>query len=125
MDAVATEEECCQTTEYQEEVRLLPPSKRATDCGLQLAAQRAEVLRGDLAAHVDDGHRRQGPALGAMRQLQQVLASRERGGVGRDAGRGAARHQDGPGPFSQPTGNRWRVGTGGASLLEPGRLPSL
>src|SRR2546430_13248382 len=57
-----------------------------------------------------------------MRELQQMLAPFERGGVGRDAGGGAAQHQDGPGPFCQPAGYRRRVVGRDTVLLERGRF---
>ena len=51
-----------------------------------------------------------------------MLAPFERGGVGRDAGGGAAQHQDGPGPFRQPAGYRRRVVARDTVLLERGRF---
>ncbi len=51
-----------------------------------------------------------------------MLAPGERGGVGRDARRGAAQHQDGPCPFRQPAGHGRRVVARDAVLLERGRF---
>ena len=90
--AVAAEDEGRQPAAIQKQDRLLMALQRSADCRLQLAAQRAEVLRRDFGAQIDDGHGREWPAAGAMRELQQMLAPFERGGVGRDAGGGAAQH---------------------------------
>src|SRR5207302_10107921 len=58
--AIPAEHEGGQAAPVQEQNRLLAPLERTGDGGLQVATQRAEVLRRDLLSHVDDRHRRQG-----------------------------------------------------------------
>ena len=119
---VAAEDEGRQASPVQKENGLLLPGQRAADGCLQVTAQRAEMLRRELFAHVDDRHRWQGPPLRPMWQLQQVLSAGERGGVGRDARRGTAQYQHRVGFASEPAGHARCVISGKTLLLERGRL---
>src|SRR5207245_8624082 len=71
--AIAAQHEGRESPPVEKQNGLFLPGQRDANRRLELAAQRAELFRGELLAHVDHGDRRQGTSLRAVRELEQVV----------------------------------------------------